>query len=47
MLGSSRILHDVMRIIENSDCLSEADVVFMLVGLIFGWIPLKVHILSP
>jgi hypothetical protein len=46
VLGSRRILYDVMRIIENCDCLSEADVMFMLVGLVFGWIPLKVHTLS-
>jgi hypothetical protein len=36
-----------MRIIENCDCLSEADVMFMLVGLVIDWIPLKVHTLSP
>jgi hypothetical protein len=41
MLGSSHILHDMLRIVEDHDCVSEADVVLVLVGFIFGRISLE------
>jgi hypothetical protein len=40
-LGTSRVLNDVLRIIENCDRVGEADVVLLLIRLIFGRVPLE------